>query len=94
MLPPLPPSIPTIAVHAFSAVSTETAERMFLAQLRCVVEESKDAPAGRPKSVWIATTPSTNFPRLLEDISLDVAVIGGGITGLTAACQLKRAGAA
>jgi glycine/D-amino acid oxidase-like deaminating enzyme len=48
--------------------------------------------AVRRKSVWIATTPSTNFGQLQADLSVDVAIVGGGLTGLTAAYQLKRAG--
>jgi glycine/D-amino acid oxidase-like deaminating enzyme/nitrite reductase/ring-hydroxylating ferredoxin subunit len=43
-------------------------------------------------SFWLATTPSTDYPPLEGGISVDVAVIGGGITGLTAAMLLKRAG--
>jgi glycine/D-amino acid oxidase-like deaminating enzyme/nitrite reductase/ring-hydroxylating ferredoxin subunit len=43
-------------------------------------------------SFWIETTPSTDYPALEGGVSVDVAVIGGGITGLTAATFLKRAG--
>lgn len=42
--------------------------------------------------LWIDTTPVTNYPGLQGDVSVDVAVIGGGIVGLTAALLLKRAG--
>jgi len=44
------------------------------------------------KSLWIATEKSRAFPALKSDISVDVAIVGGGITGLTAATLLKRAG--
>jgi len=44
------------------------------------------------ESVWIATTPETSYPELSRDISVDVAVVGAGITGVTAAILLKRAG--
>lgn len=44
-------------------------------------------------SLWMATTPQTTYPPASGDISVDVAVIGGGITGLTAALLLTRAGA-
>ena len=43
-------------------------------------------------SLWVATTPETAFPRLGEDITVDVAVIGAGITGVTTAVLLKEAG--
>ena len=43
-------------------------------------------------SLWVATTPETDYPRLEEDLAVDVAVLGGGITGLTAAYLLKQAG--
>jgi glycine/D-amino acid oxidase-like deaminating enzyme/nitrite reductase/ring-hydroxylating ferredoxin subunit len=44
------------------------------------------------ESIWIATTPDTSYPELSRDISVDVAVVGAGITGVTAAILLKRAG--
>ncbi len=47
---------------------------------------------GKPASFWIDSTLKTNFPSLAESVSADVAIIGGGITGLTAAILLKRAG--
>lgn len=48
--------------------------------------------AGRPGSLWAATGGPTNYAALGEAIDVDVAVIGGGIAGLTAALALKRAG--
>src|SRR5215213_4518171 len=47
----------------------------------------------RNVSLWIATTGETDFPPLVDDLIVDVAVIGGGLTGLTVAALLKRAGA-
>lgn len=44
-------------------------------------------------SLWLATAPSTNYPSLSGSVDADVAVIGGGIAGLTAALLLKRQGA-
>lgn len=44
-------------------------------------------------SLWVGTTPETDYPRLDGDIHVDVAIIGAGITGLSVASQLKRAGA-
>src|ERR671911_2957333 len=43
-------------------------------------------------SFWIGTTPETDYPRLSDGVSVDVAVVGAGITGITAAVLLKRAG--
>ncbi len=47
---------------------------------------------GEPTSLWLATTPKTNFPPLPSGLTVDVAIIGGGIAGLTAATLLKAAG--
>jgi glycine/D-amino acid oxidase-like deaminating enzyme/nitrite reductase/ring-hydroxylating ferredoxin subunit len=45
------------------------------------------------RSFWKKTSDNfKNFPVLSEDIETEIAVIGGGITGLTAALQLIRAG--
>jgi glycine/D-amino acid oxidase-like deaminating enzyme/nitrite reductase/ring-hydroxylating ferredoxin subunit len=43
-------------------------------------------------SFWIETTPETDYPALTDDVSVDVAVVGAGITGVTAAILLKQAG--
>jgi glycine/D-amino acid oxidase-like deaminating enzyme len=43
-------------------------------------------------SFWLESTPDTDYPALTSGVSVDVAVIGAGITGLTAATLLKRAG--
>src|SRR5436190_4251905 len=44
-------------------------------------------------SLWLDTAPTTAYPVLSEDIEVDVAVLGGGIVGLTTALLLKRDGA-
>ena len=50
--------------------------------------------AARHSSVWIDTSPDPpELPRLEEPVSTDVAVIGGGIVGITTALLLKEAGA-
>ncbi len=45
-----------------------------------------------PRSFWIDTSDTTAYPALSERVSVDVAVLGGGITGVAVATQLKRAG--
>ncbi|MFJ6416625.1 FAD-dependent oxidoreductase [Paeniglutamicibacter sp. NPDC091659] len=47
---------------------------------------------GEPMSLWVATGGTTEYPGLRGEVEVDVAVIGGGIAGLTAALALKRAG--
>ncbi|TQJ36555.1 FAD-dependent oxidoreductase [Arthrobacter sp. SLBN-122] len=47
---------------------------------------------GVPLSLWLATAGGTDFPKLRGTVEVDVAVIGGGIAGLTAALALKRSG--
>ncbi len=47
----------------------------------------------RNMSLWVDTSPQTSYPPLSGDVTADVAVIGAGITGLSTALLLKRAGA-
>ena len=42
--------------------------------------------------VWMET-PLPRFPALEQDLAVDVAIVGGGLTGITAAYMLKQAGA-
>jgi glycine/D-amino acid oxidase-like deaminating enzyme/nitrite reductase/ring-hydroxylating ferredoxin subunit len=44
------------------------------------------------ESLWLATTPPTAFLPLAAGVHVDVAVIGGGIVGITTAWRLKQAG--
>ncbi len=44
------------------------------------------------QSLWIATQEGSGFPSLKGNLAVDVAIVGGGITGLTAATLLKEAG--
>lgn len=45
------------------------------------------------ESLWLGTTAETSYPSLSGPLSVDVAVLGGGITGLTAALLVKERGA-
>ncbi|MHA6252393.1 FAD-dependent oxidoreductase [Oceanobacillus sp. CAU 1775] len=45
-----------------------------------------------PKSYWLEALQLEEFPQLTEDIEVDVAIVGGGITGIAAAYFLKEAG--
>src|SRR5438132_11690867 len=43
-------------------------------------------------SYWLETGPIKSFPALNRDLSIDVLVIGGGITGISTAYLLKQRG--
>ncbi len=45
-----------------------------------------------PQSFWMASTPATDYPALNEDIKTDIAIIGGGMVGVTTAYLLAREG--
>ena len=47
---------------------------------------------GTADCCWTATTPQTSYPALSKAARTDVAIIGAGIVGLTAAYALCRAG--
>jgi len=49
-------------------------------------------PTTPPKSLWIAPRSASRFPSLARDIQVDVVIVGAGITGITAAMFLQRAG--
>ncbi|HEX8710181.1 MAG TPA: FAD-dependent oxidoreductase [Pyrinomonadaceae bacterium] len=55
-------------------------------------ERDGDELPGKPVSLWLATTPRTGFPALADNVSVDVAILGGGIAGITAAVLLKKSG--
>ena len=46
----------------------------------------------RDLSVWIDDTPIRTFPKLQRNIGADVLVVGAGVTGITGAYLLKKAG--
>ncbi|WP_323192655.1 FAD-dependent oxidoreductase [Halostella sp. PRR32] len=47
---------------------------------------------GAHESLWIETTPKTEYDTLDGEIEVDVAIIGGGIAGITTAAELQEAG--
>ncbi|MGI8774836.1 MAG: FAD-dependent oxidoreductase [Actinomycetota bacterium] len=47
---------------------------------------------GDHRSLWIGTTPRTAYGALPPGVDVDVAIIGGGIVGITSAYMLKEAG--
>ncbi|MEC4805351.1 MAG: FAD-dependent oxidoreductase [Jaaginema sp. PMC 1079.18] len=47
---------------------------------------------GKHISYWIDSTLPTDYPALPENLTVDVAIIGAGIVGITAATLLKKAG--
>jgi glycine/D-amino acid oxidase-like deaminating enzyme/nitrite reductase/ring-hydroxylating ferredoxin subunit len=48
---------------------------------------------GKPTSFWVDSTPETTYPQLATDMAVDVAVVGAGMVGITAALMLRREGA-
>jgi glycine/D-amino acid oxidase-like deaminating enzyme/nitrite reductase/ring-hydroxylating ferredoxin subunit len=44
-------------------------------------------------SLWLSTGQGARYPALSKDASVDVAILGGGIAGLTTALLLKKEGA-
>lgn len=52
----------------------------------------KDILEINPQSYWIASTEKTNYPTLKEDIDVDVAIVGGGMVGITTGFLLKKEG--
>lgn len=47
---------------------------------------------GKESTFWLENCPGTNFPPLKEGLNVDVAVLGGGIVGVTTATLLKESG--
>ncbi|HQD91573.1 MAG TPA: FAD-dependent oxidoreductase [Syntrophomonadaceae bacterium] len=45
-----------------------------------------------PSSFWMDSTKINNYPQLKEDLKVDIAIVGGGIVGITTAYLLKQAG--
>ena len=45
-----------------------------------------------PRSTWFSDDPRKTYSALKGDLAVDVAIVGGGITGATTAYLLKQAG--
>lgn len=45
-----------------------------------------------PQSYWMASTPTTNYPKLSEDLRVDVLIVGGGMSGISCAYMLAKEG--
>jgi glycine/D-amino acid oxidase-like deaminating enzyme/nitrite reductase/ring-hydroxylating ferredoxin subunit len=58
--------------------------------------DAHDLPSGeltgRHEPVWLESSPQTAYDRLESDRRVDVAVVGGGIAGITTAAKLEREG--
>lgn len=46
----------------------------------------------RAISLWLATTPATNYPTLPGNLTVDTVVVGGGIAGISVAYELTAMG--
>jgi len=44
------------------------------------------------RSYWIDSTEETKYPSLKEDLIIDIAIVGGGIVGITSALLLQKEG--
>jgi glycine/D-amino acid oxidase-like deaminating enzyme/nitrite reductase/ring-hydroxylating ferredoxin subunit len=49
-------------------------------------------PLQTHKAFWVASTMQSSYPTLSQDIEVDVAIVGAGLAGITAAMLLKNAG--
>jgi len=47
---------------------------------------------GIAESYWLSSTAPTSFPPLTQDTEVDVAVVGGGIAGITTAWEVAKTG--
>ncbi len=57
-----------------------------------VNEPMQEKTKVKNSTFWLENCPGTNFPKLTDRLSVDVAVLGGGIVGVTTAKLLKESG--
>lgn len=55
-------------------------------------QPAKDKLPAFPEPYWRDMLDLPNFPPLAEDLKVDVVIVGGGITGITAAYLLTKEG--
>ena len=60
--------------------------------MEAVKVENKHGVPGTAESFWISSTDKTEFQSLTQDITVDVAIVGGGFVGIATAMLLKEAG--
>src|SRR5688500_2282132 len=80
--PPTFASAPPVARFAASA-----------RHVRCRFCKRRTTVKHDTTSLWLATRQAPSFNPLDRDLDVDIAIVGGGISGLTAAVLLSRAGA-
>lgn len=54
--------------------------------------ENEKKITGKEISFWLDTTSATNFPKLDKKLRVNVAILGGGIAGITSAALLMQTG--
>jgi glycine/D-amino acid oxidase-like deaminating enzyme len=54
--------------------------------------EKEEKVMGKEVSYWLESSPATDFPKLVQGLSVDVVILGGGIAGITTAILLKETG--
>ena len=55
-------------------------------------QEAEQKYTGGHQSLWLASSGRSDYGMLTGDTTVDVAVVGGGIAGLTTALRLKEEG--
>src|SRR5436853_5595164 len=67
-----------------------SSKKISCARLICPFGANNQAMKNIP--VWIDDTPIRKFPKIQKEINVDVLVVGAGVTGITVAYLLKKAG--
>lgn len=55
-------------------------------------ERTKEYFTKPPQPYWMASTANTDYSTLDKDMKVDVAIVGGGITGILCAYWLSKEG--